>query len=45
MTTLPSEQDILDFIASSDRPAGKKEIARAFGLKGQDKIQLKALMF
>lgn len=44
MTTLPSEQDILDFIASSDRPAGKKEIARAFGLKGQDKIQLKALL-
>jgi ribonuclease R len=41
---LPSKQDILDFIASSDQPAGKREIARAFGLKGQDKVQLKALL-
>ena len=28
----------------SDQPAGKREIARAFGLSGQDKIQLKALL-
>ena len=27
---LPSRQQILDFIASSDAPAGKREIARAF---------------
>jgi len=41
---LPSRQQVLDFIASSDEPAGKREIAKAFGLKGQEKIQLKALL-
>jgi len=41
---LPSRQQILDFIAESLTPAGKREIARAFGLKGQEKIQLKALL-
>lgn len=41
---LPSRQQILDFIASSREPAGKREIAKAFGLKGQDKITLKALL-
>ena len=41
---LPSRKQILDFIATSDQPAGKREIARAFGLGGQDKILLKALL-
>jgi ribonuclease R len=41
---LPSRQQILDFIASSDSPAGKREIARAFGLSGHDKIALKTLL-
>ncbi|HEX8262476.1 MAG TPA: RNB domain-containing ribonuclease [Allosphingosinicella sp.] len=41
---LPSRQQILDFIASSDTPAGKREIARAFGLSGHDKIALKTLL-
>ncbi|HMC91294.1 MAG TPA: RNB domain-containing ribonuclease [Allosphingosinicella sp.] len=41
---LPTRQQILDFIASSDEPAGKREIARAFGLSAQDKIALKALL-
>src|SRR5574338_156312 len=41
---LPSRKQILDFIASSDQPAGKREIARAFGLSGQDKIDLKRLL-
>ena len=41
---LPSRQQILDFIASSAEPAGKREIARTFGLKGQEKILLKALL-
>src|SRR3954471_8942578 len=42
--SLPTRQQILDFIASSDTPAGKREIARAFGLHGNDKIALKALL-
>ncbi|HEY5710593.1 MAG TPA: ribonuclease R, partial [Allosphingosinicella sp.] len=41
---LPTRQQILDFIQSSDEPAGKREIARAFGLKANDKIALKALL-
>src|SRR6266446_670995 len=41
---LPSRNQILDFIASSDQPAGKREIARAFGLSGQAKIDLKRLL-
>jgi ribonuclease R len=41
---LPSRKQILDFIATSDQPAGKREIARAFGLSGQTKIDLKRLL-
>lgn len=41
---LPSRQQILDFIAQSDEPAGKREIGRHFGLHGHEKIQLKALL-
>src|SRR3954464_14531964 len=43
-TGLPSRKQILDFIATSDQPAGKREIARAFGLKGNEKIALKSLL-
>jgi ribonuclease R len=43
-TGLPSREQILDFIASSDQPAGKREIARAFGLSGADKSALKTLL-
>jgi ribonuclease R len=43
-TGLPSRKQILDFIASSDQPAGKREIARAFHISGQDKIELKRLL-
>lgn len=41
---LPSRKQILDFISTSDTPAGKREIAKAFGLHGADKIALKALL-
>jgi ribonuclease R len=41
---LPSRQQILDFIAASDQPAGKRELARAFGLGGADKQALKILL-
>ena len=41
---LPNAKQILDFVASSPTPAGKREIARHFGLKGQEKIALKALL-
>jgi len=41
---LPTRQQILDFIQTSDQPAGKREIARAFGLHAQAKIALKSLL-
>jgi ribonuclease R len=41
---LPSREQILDFISNSPTPAGKREIAKAFGLSAQDKIALKALL-
>ena len=41
---LPTRKQILDFIEQSGQPAGKREIARAFGLGGHEKILLKALL-
>ena len=41
---LPSREQILAFIEESDQPAGKREIAKAFGLSAQDKIALKQLL-
>ncbi|WP_395614546.1 ribonuclease R family protein [Allosphingosinicella sp.] len=41
---LPTREQVLAFIQSSDVPAGKREIAKAFGLHGAEKIALKALL-
>lgn len=41
---LPTREQILDFIATSQTAAGKREIAKAFGLTAQQKIALKALL-
>jgi ribonuclease R len=41
---LPTRKQILDYIERSDQFAGKREIARAFGLQGAEKIALKALL-
>jgi ribonuclease R len=41
---LPTREQILDFVRTSEGPVGKREIARAFGLRGADKIPLKALL-
>jgi ribonuclease R len=41
---LPSKQEILDFLQGSSVEAGKREIARAFGIKGGDRIALKELL-
>ena len=34
----------MEFIQNADGPAGKREIAKEFGLKGQEKIALKKLL-
>ena len=41
---LPSKQQILDFLGTASADAGKREIARAFNIKGADRIGLKALL-
>ena len=41
---IPSRKQILDFIAASNVPAGKREIAKAFGIRGDAKIALKRLL-
>ena len=41
---MPSRDAILNFITTSPTAAGKREIAKAFGLHGADKIALKALL-
>ncbi|MSO97912.1 MAG: ribonuclease R [Rhodospirillaceae bacterium] len=43
-TPLPTEEQIREFIRTSKGPVGKREIARTFGIRGPDKIALKALM-
>ncbi len=41
---LPTAKQILAFIENSQEPAGKREIAKAFGLRGTEKIALKSLL-
>lgn len=41
---LPSRQEILDYLATASGETGKREIARAFGVKGGDRIALKELL-
>jgi len=38
---MPSCDQIIEFLATADGVAGKREITKAFGLKGQEKIALK----
>lgn len=38
---VPSQDEILQFVATADEKVGKREIARAFGIKGGAKIGLK----
>ncbi|MFM9939510.1 MAG: ribonuclease R [Hyphomicrobiaceae bacterium] len=41
---LPTREQILSFIADAQEKVGKREIARAFSVKGSDRIALKALL-
>ena len=40
----PGRQDILDFIAQNPGKTGKREISKAFNVKGSDRIYLKQLL-
>jgi ribonuclease R len=41
---MPSKDQVLEFIQTADGVVGKREIGKAFGLKGQEKIALKRLL-
>ena len=41
---MPSADDVLNFITSTPGVVGKREIAKAFGLQGENKIALKKLL-
>ncbi len=43
-TPLPSKQQVLAFIEESGGRAGKREIARAFGITGGDRVWLKQVL-
>ncbi|GAB4135468.1 MAG: ribonuclease R [Rhodothalassiaceae bacterium] len=43
-STLPSKADILRFLEESDGKITKREIARAFRVKGADRVRLKTLL-
>ena len=44
MADLPSRDDILKFVAEQDGKVGKRDIAKAFNIKGADRIPLKRLL-
>ena len=41
---LPSPEEILEFLKTADAKVGKREIARAFNIKGADRVELKKLI-
>lgn len=41
---LPSREEVLQFLQQAQGKVGKREIAKAFGIKGGDRIELKALL-
>ncbi|MEN9060930.1 ribonuclease R [Ponticoccus litoralis] len=44
MTKLPTKPEILDWIAANPTLTSKRDIAKAFGIKGADRIDLKRLL-
>ncbi|MES1991261.1 MAG: ribonuclease R [Pseudomonadota bacterium] len=41
---LPTREQVLEFVSSATTPIGKREIARAFNIKGADRIPLKQML-
>ena len=44
MNNLPSKKDILDWISDNPTLTAKRDIAKAFGIKGSDRIELKKIL-
>ncbi len=43
-SSLPSKEDLLRFIRERPERTGKREIARAFGIRGNDRVALRVLL-
>ena len=41
---LPTREQLLEYLSSTTEKVGKREIARAFNIRGEDRIALKALL-
>ncbi len=44
MSSLPDKDALLEWIRENPAAAGKREIARAFGIRGADRVELKRLL-
>ncbi len=44
MSQLPTKQAVLDYVTSRPAKVGKREIAKAFNLKGSDRVALKTML-
>lgn len=44
MSRIPTKQEVLDWISENPTQTGKRDIARAFGIKGAARIDLKRLL-
>ncbi|KMW60637.1 3'-to-5' exoribonuclease RNase R [Candidatus Rhodobacter oscarellae] len=44
MAKLPSKSDILAWITENPTQTAKRDIAKAFGIKGADRIDLKRML-
>ncbi|SFT35599.1 ribonuclease R [Sedimentitalea nanhaiensis] len=44
MTRIPSKAEILDWISANPTQTNKRDIAKAFGIKGSDRIDLKRIL-
>ncbi|WP_424988581.1 ribonuclease R [Microbulbifer sp. S227A] len=44
MTRIPSKAEILDWISANPTQSSKRDIAKAFGIKGSDRIDLKRIL-
>ena len=44
MSTLPSKDEILQWIADNPTQTAKRDIAKAFGIKGAQRIDLKRIL-
>jgi ribonuclease R len=43
-TPFPTKEQVLEFVRDSDGPVGKREIARAFNIRGHDRARLNDIL-